>query len=295
MSILKDKQLEGLYVLTASANLNEVTFTRGNGDEFTVTVDTGSGGGNVTADNGLTKTADNIQLGGQLVTTTDIDGQSNSFSLTNASSVTLGATDSNHLTQIYISSKQLDLYTPKIDTRAAYAGQVFTLQDETTGTGEWDNPSSGVLFKSTETGKKVANSPKTELTYFLPIPAGTFTKGNIARIRYRASKSVITNTTYIGLFISTTPDLTSATTLALASASPSERYAQLKRELVIASDTGLTSLLSPKIISFSDDVGAVEMGTINIDWNKDQYLFFTIRNFTSTDEAAGVFYYVEKL
>ena len=295
MSILKDKQLEGLYVVTASTNLNEVTFTKGNGDEFTVTVDTGSSGNNVTADNGLTKTGDNIQLGGDLIQNTTINGKTNSFFLNNAKGIQLEAVNEGRKTQIFLDNSQINIYTPKIDSGDAYVGQILVLQDAENGSVEFETNSSGPIFKETKKGTDVTGTLSPLPTYTLLIPGGTFTKGNIIRIHYRAYKKQTSNSSFIRMYIGTDPDFNFSTLIAASQSGPSSKYLQMKRDIIIPSDGSSPHIISPKYNGFSDDVETNDLEFLNIDWGQSQYLFFAAQNTKESDTITGYSYYIEKL
>jgi hypothetical protein len=84
----------GSLLVTASVNLNEITFTKGNGDAFTITVDTGSGGGGGSTDTGSLMLTGSVA--NNILTFTKGDGTT--FSLTvDTGSASGGSTDTGSL------------------------------------------------------------------------------------------------------------------------------------------------------------------------------------------------------
>ena len=300
MSILRHPQIDpystSSFLTTASVASSTITFTKGDGSTFPINVAAGS---TVTADNGLTKTGNNIQLGGNLTKLTVIDGQSNLFFLNNTKGIQLGVSSEGLETKIVLDNNQLDLYTPKIDLGTAIVGQVLTLKDATTGGAEWETAGGGggggVVFKSTVAGTTITGTTKTFPTYTLAIPANTFTKGNIIRIHYRAVKKLFDNSSTIKLNIGTDPDIDLSTNIANTFFNAGFPFAQMKRDFIIPSDSKPTNFISAKFTGFSDDNQANEMETLSIDWTQIQYLFFAVQNSLASDDTTGVSYYIEKL
>jgi len=299
MSILRHPQIDpystSLFLTTASVASSTITFTKGDGSTFPISIAAGS---NITADNGLTKTGDNVQLGGNLTKSTTIDGQNNLFFLNNTKGIQLGVSNEGLQTKIVLDNNQLDLYTPKIDLGTAIVGQVLTLKDATTGGAEWETAGGGgggVVFKSTVSGTTVTGTTKTLPTYTLAIPADTFIKGDIIRIHYRVVKKLFDNSSTIKLNIGTDPNIDLSTNIANTFFNAGFPFAQMKRDFIIPSDGKPTNFISAKFTGFSDDNQANELSTLSIDWTKTQYLFFAVQNSLASDDATGVSYYIEKL
>lgn len=297
MSILRHPQIDpystSSFLTTASVASSTITFTKGDGSTFPINVAAGS---TVTADNGLTKTGNNIQLGGNLTKLTTIDGQSNLFFLNNTKGIQLGVSSEGLETKIVLDNNQLDLYTPKIDLGTAIVGQVLTLKDATTGGAEWETAGGGgSIFKSTIAGTTITGTSSPLPTYTLTIPANTFTKGDIIRIHYRASKKQLSDASTISLYIGTNPNFNVSTNIANADGSNTTGYLQLKRDFIIPGDSNPTNFIAIKFDGFSDDNQANEIETLSIDWTKTQYLFFVAQNNKASDVITGVSYYIEKL
>jgi hypothetical protein len=299
MSILRHPQIDpystSSFLTTASVASNTITFTKGDGSTFPIAVAAGS---NITADNGLTKTGDNVQLGGNLTKLTTIDGQNNLFFLNNTKGIQLGVSNEGLQTKIVLDNNQLDLYTPKIYLGTAIVGQVLTLKDATTGGAEWETAGGGgggVAFKSTVAGTTVTGTTKTLPTYTLAIPADTFIKGDIIRIHYRVVKKLFDNSSTIKLNIGTDLNIDLSTNIANTFFNAGFPFAQMKRDFIIPSDGKPTNFISAKFTGFSDDNQANELSTLSIDWTETQYLFFAVQNSLASDDATGVSYYIEKL
>ena len=299
MSILRHPQIDpyntGSFLTTASVASSTITFTKGDGSTFPITVAAGS---NITADNGLTKTGDNVQLGGNLTRNTTINGQTNTFFLNNTKGIQLGVSHEGLRTGITLDNNQLDLYTPKIDLGTAIVGQVLTLKDATTGGAEWETAGGGgggVVFKSTVAGDTITGTTKTFPTYTLAIPANTFAKGNIIRIHYRAVKKLFDNSSTIKLIIGIDPDIYLSTNIANTLVNAGLPFIQMKRDFIVPSDGKPTNFIAPKFTGFSDDNQANELATLSIDWAQTQYLFFAVQNSLASDDMTGVSYYIEKL
>lgn len=299
MSILRHPQIDpystSSFLTTASVASSTITFTKGDGSTFPIDV---AAGVTITADNGLTKTGTNIQLGGNLTKGTVIDGQTNTFALNNTKGIQLGVLHEGLETKIVLDNNQLDLYTPKIDLGTAVVGQVLTLKDATTGGAEWETAGGGgggVVFKSTVVGDTVTGTTKTLPTYTLTIPANTFVKGDIIRIHYRTVKKFFDNSSTIKLNIGTTPDIDSSTNIANTLVNAGFPFVQMKRDFIIPNSNNPTNFISTKFTGFSDNNQATELTELSIDWTKTQYLFFAVQNSLASDDITGVSYYIEKL
>lgn len=297
MSILRHPQIDpyntGSFLITASVASSTITFTKGDGSTFPIDV---AAGATITADNGLTKTGTNIQLGGNLIKNTVIDGQTNLFFLNNTKGIQLGVLHEGLRTGISLDNNQFDLYTPKIDLGTAIVGQVLTLKDATTGGAEWETAEGGgAVFKSTIAGNTITGTVSPLPTYTLTIPADTFIKGDIIRIHYRASKKQLSDASTISLYIGTNPNFSFSTNIANAAGSNTAGYLQLKRDFVIPSDNNPTHFIASKFDGFSDDNQANEIETLSIDWKQTQYLFFVAQNNKASDVITGISYYIEKL
>lgn len=300
MSIIRHPQIDpystSSFLTTASVASNTITFTKGDGSTFPITVSAGS---NITADNGLTKTGDNIQLGGNLTGNTTIDGQTNTFFLNNTKGIQLEVLHEGLKTGIFLDNNQLDLYTPKIDLGTAIVGQVLTLKDATTGGAEWETVGGGggggVVFKSTVAGDTIVGTTKTLPTYTLTIPANTFAEGDVIRIYYRAVKKLFNNSSVIRLNIGRDPNIDLSTNIANTLISAGSSFVQMKRDFIIPSDGKPTNFISSKFNGFSDENQANELAELSIDWTQTQYLFFAVQNSLASDDMTGVSYYIEKL
>ena len=131
----------GIQSLTAGDNI-----TIDDTDPLNPIVSSTGGGGSTTADNGLTETTGNIQLGGDLIGNTEINGDNDTYSIDfkRMNSFSFGAITSSLLSDnntigVKTGSGVQNILTAAIRNITATPGQVLTLVDENTGQVEYQN------------------------------------------------------------------------------------------------------------------------------------------------------------
>jgi hypothetical protein len=119
------------------------------------------------------------------------------------------------------------------------------------------------------------------------IPAGTFGVKNIAAtIRQRTRKTGTGGTYTIGIYVNTTPSLTGALQLGVATtAGVGFLGQQMKRELFFKSTTSTETMPTNSSAHTDDAFTNQTVATTNINWGINQYILFTTQNVSLTDSV----------
>jgi hypothetical protein len=129
-------------------------------------------------------------------------------------------------------------------------------------------------------------------TSFL-IPANTFTTGDILRVRYRVRKLATNANTTTGIYINTTNDISTATTLGILTGNTTSM--QMKRDFYILAATGInTEHIGVGASAATDDV-ATGRAASTINWAVDQYMIFGIQHTNTSDSGYSTMYYLERV
>lgn len=148
------------------------------------------------------------------------------------------------------------------------------------------------IFKSATDGTTVTGTASATITMSKLIPAGTFTVGDIIRVRARFRKSTLNGNTNFIISVNTSNSLVGATNLALGISN--FRFNQIKRDLYIKTSTNTETYPSATSVASDDNFQSIAASTSNIDWSVNQYIIFSITQ-GATDTAVGSGYSIERL
>ena len=149
-------------------------------------------------------------------------------------------------------------------------------------------------YRSFGTGSTVGTGTTSLVatTSFL-IPANTFTTGDILRVRYRVRKLATGGNTTTGIYINTTNDISTATTLGILTANTTSM--QMKRDFYILAATGINTEHVGVGTSLATDDVATGRAASTINWAVDQYIIFGITHTNTGDSAYSTMYYLERV
>jgi hypothetical protein len=149
-------------------------------------------------------------------------------------------------------------------------------------------------YRSFSTGSTVGtgSTSLTATTSFL-IPANTFTTGDILRVRYRVRKLATNGNTTTGIYINTTNDISTATTLGILTANTT--LMQMKRDFYILAATGINTEHVGVGTSLATDDTSTGRAASTINWAADQYIIFGITHTNTNDSAYSTMYYLERV
>lgn len=149
-------------------------------------------------------------------------------------------------------------------------------------------------YRSFGTGSTVGTGTTSLVatTSFL-IPANTFTTGDILRVRYRVRKLATGGNTTTGIYINTTNDISTATTLGILTANTTSM--QMKRDFYILAATGINTEHVGVGTSLATDDVATGRAASTINWAVDQYIIFGIAHTNTGDSAYSTMYYLERV
>jgi len=149
-------------------------------------------------------------------------------------------------------------------------------------------------YRSFGTGSTVGTGTTTltATTSFL-IPANTFTTGDILRVRYRVRKLATNANTTTGIYINTTNDISTATTLGILTANTT--LMQMKRDFYILAATGINTEHVGVGTSLATDDTSTGRASSTINWAADQYIIFGITHTNTNDSGYSTMYYLERV
>lgn len=149
-------------------------------------------------------------------------------------------------------------------------------------------------YRSFGTGSTVGTGTTslTATTSFL-IPANTFSTGDILRVRYRVRKLTTNGNTTTGIYINTTNDISTATTLGILTANTT--LMQMKRDFYILAATGTNTEHVGVGTSLATDDAATGRAASTINWAVDQYMIFGITHTNTNDSGYSTMYYLERV
>jgi len=150
------------------------------------------------------------------------------------------------------------------------------------------------IYRSFGTGSMVGTGTTSLVatTSFL-IPANTFTTGDILRVRYRARKLATNGNTTTGIYINTTNDISTATTLGILTGNTTSM--QMKRDFYILAATGINTEHVGVGTSLATDDAATGRAASTIDWSVAQYIIFGITHTNTNDSGYSTMYYLERV
>ncbi len=149
-------------------------------------------------------------------------------------------------------------------------------------------------YRSFGTGSTVGTGTTSLVatTSFL-IPANTFTTGDILRVRYRVRKLATNANTTTGIYINTTNDISTATTLGILTANTT--LMQMKRDFYILAATGINTEHVGVGTSLATDDTSTGRASSTINWAADQYIIFGITHTNTNDSGYSTMYYLERV
>jgi hypothetical protein len=149
-------------------------------------------------------------------------------------------------------------------------------------------------YRSFGTGSMVGtgSTSLTATTSFL-IPANTFTTGDILRVRYRVRKLATNANTTTGIYINTTNNISTATTLGILTGNTTSM--QMKRDFYILAATGINTEHVGVGTSLATDDTATGRAASTINWAVDQYMIFGITHTNTNDSGYSTMYYLERV
>jgi len=188
---------------------------------------------------------------------------------------------------LYVSSSDSRTYSPSgfvgpLTGTASYAATASLL------TGRLST------YRSFGTGSMVGtgSTSLTATTSFL-IPSNTFTTGDILRVRYRVRKLATGGNTTTGIYINTTNDISTATTLGILTGNTTSM--QMKRDFYILAATGINTEHVGVGTSLATDDVATGRAASTINWAVDQYMIFGIQHTNTGDSGYSTMYYLERV
>ena len=149
-------------------------------------------------------------------------------------------------------------------------------------------------YRSFGTGSTVGTGTTSLVatTSFL-IPANTFVTGDILRVRYRVRKLATNANTTTGIYINTTNDISTATTLGILTANTT--LMQMKRDFYILAATGINTEHVGVGTSLATDDTSTGRAASTINWAVDQYIIFGITHTNTNDSGYSTMYYLERV